>query len=82
MILIQSILLFICGLLMLKYSFQIKKMTGSWAWAEKLIGYGGTHLAIKIIGLLFIVASILWLTGTLDLLFQGTVGRILAPRVD
>jgi hypothetical protein len=55
----------VLGFLMIIYAYPIKRFTGPMGWAERIFGMGGTSTAIKVIGLLLIIASFLWMTGTL-----------------
>lgn len=51
------------GFALLKYTRQTKNLTGSWGWAERYLGNGGTYTAIKLFGLGSIIFSIMYLTG-------------------
>lgn len=54
------------GLSLIVYTRQIKQFTGSFDFAEKWFGSGGTYTFLKILGLLVMIATLLWITGTLD----------------
>ncbi|PIR96395.1 MAG: hypothetical protein COT92_01365 [Candidatus Doudnabacteria bacterium CG10_big_fil_rev_8_21_14_0_10_42_18] len=57
-------LVFIAGLLMMKYSVQVTNMTGKIDFAEKYLGTGigsGTYTWWKLCGLGLCVLSVLWL---------------------
>jgi hypothetical protein len=61
----QGILGIIIGFLLIKYAYPVKQFTGPMSWAEKIFGMGGTSTAIKVIGILMVILSFLWMTGTL-----------------
>lgn len=77
---IQGIIGIIIGFLMIKYAYPIRQFTGAIGWAEKVFGMGGTGSAIKAIGVLVIILSFLWMTGTLGDALQGLLGRFFAPQ--
>ncbi len=48
------------GVLILKYIRQTYEFVGSFVWAEKFFGMGGTVTALKLIGIIFIVCGALY----------------------
>ena len=54
------------GLGLIVYTRQVKEFTGSFDFAEKWFGSGGTYNFLKLVGLIVIIGSLLWVTGTLD----------------
>jgi hypothetical protein len=60
-----SPLIFVLGVLIMKYSVQLGNFTGRIDFAEKYLGsgFGGTFTFYKICGLLTCVLALLWLTG-------------------
>lgn len=51
------------GVLILKYTRQTYEFVGSFAWAEKFFGIGGTISALKLIWIVFIVVGALYALG-------------------
>jgi len=63
---IWSAILVSAGLGFVIYTKRVKDFTGSFDFAEKWFGAGGTYNFLKLLGLALMVGSFLWLTGTLD----------------
>lgn len=61
-----AVVLFGLGLGLIVYTVPFKRFTGSVPFAEKHLGPGGTYTLYKILGILVIIVTILWLTGTID----------------
>lgn len=61
-----KILIFLisCGaaILILKYTEAIVRMVGKMSWAENRLGMGGTYTVWKLIAILLIVGSLVYLT--------------------
>lgn len=55
------------GFLVLKYRKQVYDWTGTWYWAEKYLGRGGTITALILIALAMIVFGIATMFGQVDL---------------
>ena len=51
------------GVAILKYTRQTYELVGSFAWAEKFFGIGGTITALKLFGIIFIVTGALYALG-------------------
>ncbi len=66
---------FALGLVIMIYREKIKQFTGTFAFAESWFGTGGTYTFFIIFGFLLTVGSIFWVTGTLDGIFNATLGR-------
>lgn len=61
------------GLALIVYTEPIKRFTGSFDFAEKYFGTGGTYNFLKLLGLLIMIFTFLWATGTIE----GCIPRIL-----
>jgi hypothetical protein len=76
---IWSAILIAAGLGLVVKTKRVKDFTGSFGFAEKWLGMGGTYTFLKLLGLALMIGTFLWLTGTLDRLVpdfitnQGTV---------
>lgn len=57
---LTGLLIIALGVLMLKYIRQTYEFAGSFDWAEKFFGVGGTITALKLIGLIMIVVGALY----------------------
>lgn len=64
------------GILMMVYRNQLKEITGDIEWAERNLGSGGTYTLLIMIGLLVSVLSVMYAFGTLQAVFQGTLGGL------
>ena len=51
------------GVVILKYIRPTYVFVGSWVWAEKFFGIGGTVTALKLLGIVFIVFGALYSLG-------------------
>ena len=77
---VQGVIGILIGFAFIKYAFTIKQWSGSMGWAEKIFGIGGTTSAIKVIGILIIIFSFLWMTGTLGDVLRSTLGPLFGVR--
>jgi len=50
------------AILILKYTEPLVRMIGKMDWAERYLGMGGTYTAWKLIAILLIVGSLVYLT--------------------
>jgi hypothetical protein len=50
------------AILILKYTEPLVRMIGKMSWAERYLGMGGTYTAWKLIAVLLIVGSLVYLT--------------------
>jgi len=50
----------------MKYAYQIEQWTGRLEWGDKY--FGGTNNYIKIVGLVFVIISLLYLFGAFQLI--------------
>jgi len=57
------------GILLLKYTEPIKRLTGDIGFAEKYLGSGGTYTLIKLIALGIIIFGFVYASGQLDIWF-------------
>lgn len=66
---VASILFIVLGVLMMKYTVAITNYTGKIDFAEKYLklGMAGTYTWWRLVGLVIIVLSVLWMTGNLEL---------------
>ncbi|OGE80215.1 MAG: hypothetical protein A2660_00895 [Candidatus Doudnabacteria bacterium RIFCSPHIGHO2_01_FULL_45_18] len=55
----------IIGFLLIRYTFQLTQWFGKVDWAEKYLGSGlaGTYSMYRLLGMLFIVLSLLYMFG-------------------
>ena len=51
------------GVVILRYIRPAYEFVGSWAWAERFFGIGGTITALKLLAILFIVFGALYMLG-------------------
>lgn len=51
------------GIIILKYIRPTYEFVGSWVWAEKFFGIGGTVTALKLLGIIFIVFGSIYALG-------------------
>ncbi len=60
------------GFLLIKYSIALTDMFGSVAWAERNLrgGMAGTYTLYRIVGMVFIVLSMLYIFGGLGFLLS------------
>ena len=72
----------IFGIILVWKTYPLSKIFGTIPWAEQNLGGGGTYVLLKIIGILFIVFSFMYMFGILDILlypFHNLFGG-LAPK--
>jgi hypothetical protein len=60
---------------LIKWRKQIIDFTGSWGWAERYLGAGGSYTAIVIVAVLIFLVALTKLVGKLDDIFGATTGR-------
>jgi hypothetical protein len=70
------LLMFFGGLGMVIYREAVQRFIGNIPVAEQYLGSGGTYTFLLLIGLFFMVGSLMWITGSLDFLVEGTIGKI------
>ncbi len=66
-----AILGFILAFSLIKYRYYLYKTMGSWSFAEKIFGSGGTITAIVLIAFLVIICSFMLMFGQFDTAFTG-----------
>ncbi|PIE85234.1 hypothetical protein CSA08_03170 [Candidatus Gracilibacteria bacterium] len=66
-----AICLIAMGVVILKYRKVVRTWTGTFYWAERSIGRGGTYLIIMLIGVLLIFLGVIYPFGGVDLLTGG-----------
>jgi len=65
MVFVKIIIFLICAtlaILILKYTEPLVRMIGKMSWAENRLGMGGTYTVWKLIAILLIVGSLVYLT--------------------
>ncbi|MCF7836409.1 hypothetical protein K9N08_03495 [Candidatus Gracilibacteria bacterium] len=70
---IWAIILIASGLGLVVKTKRVKDFTGSFSFAEKWFGMGGTYTFLKLLGLALMIGTFLWLTGTLDRIVPGFI---------
>ena len=62
----------VCGFLLIKYSIPLTEMFGRIDWAENHMrgGLGGTYSLYRIVGLIFIILSLLYMFGGLGFILS------------
>lgn len=63
------------GFVIIYYRERIKRFTGDFAWAEKHLGPGGTYTAIFLFGVAVFLGALMYMLGTLQVLWESTLGR-------
>jgi len=69
------LVLFFGGLATIIYRERLQRFTGNFAFAEKYLGSGGTFNFYILLGFLFIFIGVAYVSGTLDSVITGTLGR-------
>ncbi len=59
---------FIVGIILVWKTFAIAQVFGSIDWAEEHLGSGSSYMIYKLVGIIFIILSALYIFGMLDLL--------------
>ncbi|MDD4351603.1 MAG: hypothetical protein PHU71_01300 [Candidatus Gracilibacteria bacterium] len=67
----------VAGFFYVKYSKNVADSLGRMSWAEKWLGAGGTYSFHKIVGIIIIVISFMWMTGTFQLLLVSFLGPLM-----
>ncbi len=67
-----SLIGIIIGILILRYTYVLANAFGKIDWAEKYFGggLGGTYFFYKLLGILLVILSALYMFGILDNLFS------------
>jgi hypothetical protein len=73
---IYFLFMFFGGLALVVYREKVQRFFGDFPLAEQWLGAGGTFTFILLVGLFVMVGSIFWITGVLDFVVQGTIGRV------
>ncbi|MBU1089498.1 hypothetical protein KKF38_01740 [Patescibacteria group bacterium] len=76
---IWSAIFIAAGLSLVVYTKRVKDFTGSFDFAEKWFGGGGTYTFLKLFGIVIIIGSFLWLTGTFDRILPDFFTNPVAP---
>lgn len=58
------------------YRAKIKRFTGNIDFAERIFGVGGTYTLLLLIGVCIFIATLLYITGTLQSFFKTVFGPI------
>ncbi len=74
---------YILGILVIALGFFLVVKTqwfitnfGHSEWAEAKMGGGGTRLLYKIVGMVFIIGSVLYMTGAMEEIVVGAASRL------
>lgn len=71
-----GILIIVLGtLLVIKTEWFVNNF-GRSEWAEQHMGSGGSHLFYKLVGIVFILGSLMAMTGLLGEILIGTFGKL------
>lgn len=63
------------GFITLYYARRVQEIVGKWEWAEKFFPMG-TETAIKLLGILIMILSFLYITGTHEIFIAKIVTGI------
>lgn len=74
---VLSIFVIIAGFIMILKTEKVGQVTGEIPFAEKVFGGGGTYTFIKVVGLLMIILSFMWMTGTMQTFLRTIFGPFL-----
>jgi len=66
----------VVGVLYTIYSDKIADQFGPISWFEEKLGSGSSYTVHKFIGILIIIISLLWTTGTFQYLLRSSLGRL------
>lgn len=77
---LAALIIMVLGFLCIIYAYPVKQFTGSIGWFEKIFGLGGTTTGIKVFGILLIIGSFLWMTGTLPDIMRAIFGPLLGAN--
>jgi len=69
-----AIIGFPLSFIILIYRSNIKQFTGDIDFAEKWFGSGGTYTLILLFGLLVFVATLMYITGSIQYVLSSTLG--------
>ncbi|PIV90186.1 hypothetical protein COW46_04850 [Candidatus Gracilibacteria bacterium CG17_big_fil_post_rev_8_21_14_2_50_48_13] len=61
-----GILAIAVAVLLLRYNEQAYRIFGRWNWAEKMFTSGGTRSGIKLVAIVAIILSIVFMTDTVN----------------
>ena len=64
------------GVVIVWKSYPLKNITGQIDWAEAKLGPGGTISLFRLIGVLVILLSLMYMTGLLQTILLSTVGGL------
>jgi len=64
------------GILIVMYNRWLVRTVGMNSWAERTFGGGGTYTMWQLIGVVVIIGTVLYVTGTLDTVFVGLARMI------
>lgn len=70
-----SLIIALGAIMVIKTSWFVENF-GHSEWAEAHLGGGGSYLMYKLVGLVFIIGSLMAMTGLLGELFLGFFGRL------
>lgn len=70
---------FFSGLGLIRYRERVQSFTGSFPFAEKYLGQGGTYHFLLLLGIATCILSIMYISGTLDGLIENTFWKNILP---
>lgn len=65
----------VAGFFYLKYSGKIADTFGAVSFAERFLGPGGTYTFHKLVGVLVIILSVMYMFGGLQTMIRGAFGK-------
>ena len=68
------------GIVIIYFRAKIKDFVGDVGFAEKYLGPGGTYTLIILLGVVVSIGALMYMFGTLQILLEGTVGRLFPGR--
>jgi len=74
---IVALIGFPLSFLFIIYRFKIKRFTGNIGFAERVFGAGGTYTLLLLVGIGIFIATLLYVTGTLQSALQAFFGPVL-----
>ena len=77
----QGFILILIGFLILVFRPKIKDFIGNISFAERYLGMGGTWTFLVILGVLFVISGLMWMSGSIQNFFMDNLGTLFyAPR--
>lgn len=61
---------------MVRWRKQIIQFTGSWGWAERFLGPGGSYSGVVLVAIILFIFSLLKLAGKLSSVVNNSIGKL------